>query len=230
MATARELLEQADALMRRNRGDPGIPVLTDSVPDVPPPPVSRGTAAPDRSALPARAAAVDARVQRDKGPREDFRRATDAPRPSAPAEAVPRPPAQPAMRAPDALATPELRAKEIEPPILTDAVADPGDASARLSRAIPESDLSEWLGPDTIDPALHSITGPAPDTVAVVPPVTLRAAAPQPESAARDEDRDPTVTRTLRAAGSAPTPPPVGSTPPLPVAAAADAVPAAAAP
>jgi hypothetical protein len=216
MATARELLEQADALMRRNRGDPGIPVLTDSVPDVPPPPVSRGTAAPDRSAPPARAAAVDARVQRDKGPREDFRRATDAPRPSAPAEAVPRPPApvQPAMRAPDALATPERRAKEIEPPILTDAVADPGDASARLSRAIPESDLSEWLGPDTIDPALHSITGPAPDTVAVVPPVTLRTPDVQPEPPMLSDDPDPTVTRTLRAAGSAPTPPPKGSTPP----------------
>ena len=34
MPTARELLEQADALMRRNRGgDTGIPVLTDVIPD-----------------------------------------------------------------------------------------------------------------------------------------------------------------------------------------------------
>jgi hypothetical protein len=218
MPTARELLEQADALMRRNRGDPGIPVLTDSVPDVPPPPAARAAAAPERSAPPARPAAVDARVQRDKGPREDFRRAADAPRPSAPAEAVPRPPAliQPAVRAPDALATPERRGKELEPPLLTDAVAQPGDAGRLLPRAIPESDLSEWLSPDTIDPALHSITGPAPDTVAVVPPVTLRTPDLQPESPMLSDDRDPTVTRTLRAAGSAPTPPPKGSTPPVP--------------
>jgi hypothetical protein len=40
---------------------------------------------------------------------------------------------------------------------------------------------------DTIDPAMHSITGRAPDTLAVVPPMTLKAA------------------------GSAATPPPLGS-------------------
>ena len=36
MPTARELLEQADALMRRNRAsaDDDIPVLTDAVPSV----------------------------------------------------------------------------------------------------------------------------------------------------------------------------------------------------
>ena len=217
MATARELLEQADALMRRNRGDPGIPVLTDSVPDVPPPPVPRGAAAPERGASSARAAPVDMRVQRDKGVREDLRRAADTPRPSAPVE-LPRPPApvQPATRAPDALATPERRGKAPEPPLLTDAVADPGDASALLPRAIPESDLSDWLGPDTVDPALHSITGPAPDTVAVVPPVTLRTPDLQPEAPISSDDPDPTVTRTLRAAGSAPTPPPKGSNPPVP--------------
>ena len=38
MPTARELLEQADALMRRNRSPlmDDIPVLTDAVPEVPP--------------------------------------------------------------------------------------------------------------------------------------------------------------------------------------------------
>src|SRR5204863_3275383 len=35
------------------------------------------------------------------------------------------------------------------------------------------------------------------------------------ESSGRGDERDPTVTRTLRAAGSAPTPPPAGSTPPV---------------
>jgi hypothetical protein len=74
-----------------------------------------------------------------------------------------------------------------------------------------EEDASPWLGPDTIDPALHSITGPAPDTVAVVPPVMMRAAAPASVPA---EEPDPTATRTFRAAGSATMPPPAGSTPP----------------
>ena len=45
MPSARELLEQADALMRRNRGDSGIPVLTDSVPEVAVVP-GRGSVAP----------------------------------------------------------------------------------------------------------------------------------------------------------------------------------------
>ena len=34
---------------------------------------------------------------------------------------------------------------------------------------------SDWLVMDTIDPSTHSITGPGPDTLAVVPPVTLKA-------------------------------------------------------
>ncbi len=62
MPTARELLEQADALMRRNRGDAGIPVLTDSVPDLAP------AAARERAATPARAPAADLRARRDIGP------------------------------------------------------------------------------------------------------------------------------------------------------------------
>ena len=46
MPTARELLEQADALMRRNRSPmlDDIPVLTDSVGAIPPPRVTRGRA------------------------------------------------------------------------------------------------------------------------------------------------------------------------------------------
>src|SRR5271168_1984782 len=109
MPTARELLEQADALMRRNRGDAGIPVLTDSVPEVAPPPVPRATTAPERSGPPSPAQGTDARALRDKAPREDYRRPPDAPRPDAPPEAVVRTaaPAPPAARGPDALATPE---------------------------------------------------------------------------------------------------------------------------
>ncbi len=244
MPTARELLEQADALMRRNRGDTGIPVLTDSVPEVAVAP-GRGSAAPERTGPDARAQAADARPSRDNG-QQGYRREPEAPRPTSTVESAPRisPPGQPAMHGPDALATTERSGHEIEPPLLTDAVVDMADAIGALPRATAErsgheiepplltdavvdmadaigplpratveSDLSPWLGPDTIDPALHSITGPAPDTVAVVPPVTLRAPDLQPEPAPFSDDHDPTVTRTLRAAGSAPTPPPKGSAP-----------------
>jgi hypothetical protein len=213
MPTARELLEQADALMRRNRVDTGIPVLTDSVPDVAAAP-GRGSAAPERIDPAPRVQAADARPPRDNG-QQDYRREPEGPRPTGAVESAPRapPPGQPAMRGPDALATTERSGQEIEPPLLTDTVVDMADAIEALPRAAAENDLSLWLGPDTIDPALHSITGPAPDTVAVVPPVTLRVPDLQPEPAPFSDDRDPTVTRTLRAAGSAPTPPPKGSVP-----------------
>jgi hypothetical protein len=99
---------------------------------------------------------------------------------------------------------------DADPPVLTDAVEELAIDLAPLPERADE-DASPWLGPDTIDPALHSITGPAPDTVAVVPPVTLRAAATDSGPA---EEPDPTATRTFRAAGSATIPPPAGSTPP----------------
>jgi hypothetical protein len=220
MATARELLEQADALMRRNRGDTGIPVLTDSVPDAAPAPV-RSAPSPSERAGPA-VRAPDARAARDKTQREEAPRGTEGAR----AGAAPAPSESP-PRGPDALASPERRAPPAEPPLLTDAVEEeshtitiPPSPFAPL-----EGDVSLWLGPDTIDPSLHSITGPAPDTVAVVPPVTLRVPAPPSEAAAFEDDRDPTVTRTLRAAGSAPTPPPAGSAPPVPPLAPAAALP-----
>jgi hypothetical protein len=53
---------------------------------------------------------------------------------------------------------------------------------------------------DTIDPSTHSITGPGPDTLAVVPPVTLKAgtesetepeAEPQREAAPEPEPESP---------------------------------------
>ncbi len=199
MPTARELLEQADALMRRNRGDSGIPVLTESVSELAPGARSEPTTR-ERAATAARA-----------------QRAAEAARAPGATGAVPRaaPPAEPPRR-PEALATAEQPGEQPEPPLLTDAVADVAESVGDLPLPAAETDQSLWLGPDTIDPALHSITGPAPDTVAVVPPVTLRAPEPKPEPLSFSDDRDPTVTRTLRAAGSAPTPPPAGSMPPPP--------------
>ena len=110
MPTARELLEQADALMRRNRGraDPDIPVLTEVV--------------------------GDESVVND-GSDEDI---------------------------PVLTQTVDETVVEVDDSPLVPAVtaADQGEPSA-------------WFGPDSVDPSLHSVTGPAPDTVAVVPSDSL---------------------------------------------------------
>jgi hypothetical protein len=66
-----------------------------------------------------------------------------------------------------------------------------------------DGDTSDWLVMDTIDPSTHSITGPGPDTLAVVPPVTLKAELepePEPEAEAEAEAE----AETLPAAASAP--------------------------
>lgn len=144
MPTARELLEQADALMRKNRGGDGeIPVLTDAV--------------------------------------------------LAPSAAIP--------------------ATQSDIPVLTDQVEEvvidfaPLPEQPAVVGPLLEGDPSDWLVMDTIDPATHSVTGKAPDTLAVVPPITLKA----PELTAKDFEVPAPVT--LKAAGSAPTPPPAGSEP-----------------
>jgi hypothetical protein len=174
MPTARELLEQADALMRRNRAaDSNIPVLTDVV--------------EPRAAVVPRESRAAAPMSRNAEPQRD--------------EPGEQPPAT-------------RQALSVEPPVLTDAVEE---LAVDIPPAPPEREQGEpslWLGPDTIDPALHSITGPSPDTTAVVPPVTLRAREPPEETFGSIDEPDPTVTRTLRAAGSAPTPPPAKAIPP----------------
>jgi hypothetical protein len=172
MPTARELLEQADALMRRNRAaDTSIPVLTDAVE-----PQAVGAPPATRSGT-----TVSQAMKAQRG----------------------EPMAQPSTT---------RQALSIEPPVLTDAVRDFALDAPPAAAEKTQGEPSLWLGPDTIDPALHSITGPAPPTTAVVPPVTLRAPEAPPELGSLD-DPDPTVTRTLRAAGSAGTPPPAHSEP-----------------
>jgi hypothetical protein len=147
--SARELLEQADALMRKNRSLAGsdIPVLTDAI-----------TATPSQ-------------LPHLHGPAGDIPVLTE--------------------RVEDAVVS--------EPP--------PGPTAAVA--AMFEGDPSDWLVMDTVDPSMHSITGGAPDTLAVVPPVTLKAA----EFAAFEPSVEPEVPAraTHKAAGSAPTPPPVMS-------------------
>lgn len=149
MASARELLEQADALMRRNRSRSGvdIPVLTDVV----------------------------AGVSADDEPETDVPVLTDVVEAGAVSAAAPREVAvevQPVEPIQPESAEPEL------------APAPPQAHSAAIMRsveAIPvelpmDGDTSDWLVMDTIDPATHSITGANPDTLAVVPPVTLKTA------------------------------------------------------
>jgi hypothetical protein len=126
MPTARELLDQADALMRRNRGRPSesdIPELTDEV-----------------------------------------------------AEALPR-----ATR----VAVPGAAASD-EVPELTDIVA--GLEDVVMESDAQASDESLWLESEL---GAASITGPAPDSIAVVPPSTLRAAPPVELESAPAADRHP---------------------------------------
>src|SRR5207248_7230714 len=121
MPSARELLEQADALMRKNRSrsDNDIPLLTDVV------------------AIATAPAPASAPILAAVAPHTDV-------------------------------------------PLLTDTVQEvvfdlePLQEQPIPRRAIMEGDPSDWLVMDTIDPAVQSITGRAPDTV--VPPMTLKAA------------------------------------------------------
>ena len=187
MPTARELLEQADALMRRNRGNGGggdssgddsIPMLTDSIAN------ALGGASLRGPSTRERAGPLSVRPELVEGRQN------------------------PAAAANSADAN--------EPPLLTDAVEEVAVDLLPLPRGKSEEDLDRWLGPDTIDPALHSITGPSPDMVETAPPMTLRAVPSFVESspAALEAELDESITsRTLRAAGSASTPPPVGSMP-----------------
>jgi hypothetical protein len=118
MPTARELLEQADALMRRNRTDdfePDIPELTDEV----------AVAAPVR----------------------------EAPKAS---PSVPRVSRRPRDGVPE----------------LDSDVGAVEDLSIR-SATDHEGEDSRWLDADLGE---ASVTGPAPDSIAVVPPSTLRSA------------------------------------------------------
>jgi hypothetical protein len=150
MASARELLEQADALMRRNRSRASavdIPVLTDVVAGVP---------ANDEPEIdvPVLTDVVDAGAVDDAAlPAE-----AKAPMPLGPAEVQHTPPPQ------------------------ADNVAIMQSAEAIPVELPMDGDTSDWLVMDTIDPSTHSITGPGPDTLAVVPPVTLKATESAPEA------------------------------------------------
>jgi len=179
MPSARELLEQADALMRKNRSraDADIPLLTDAIAIAP---VASPLFAPAVFPVEARAAgpAAVAPPGAESVAMVPFvnRLSTTAPSTHAPSAEAP---------------SADMPSDDV--PVLTDAVDNVladfellrEQSAAR--RGTMEGDPSDWLVMDTIDPATHSITGRGPDTLAVVPPMTLKAA------------------------GSAATPPPMGS-------------------
>ncbi len=149
MPTARELLEQADALMRKNRGRVGsdIPILTDAITAIPSP----------------------------------------------------------------------LRMPVADIPVLTEIVEEvivsvPAPEATVAAGTMFEGDPSDWLVMDTIDPAYHSVTGNAPDTLAVVPPVTLKTSESLSEPPPAEVEEP--ARATLKAAGSAATPPPARSSAP----------------
>lgn len=160
MASARELLEQADALMRRNRSRSGtdIPVLTDVVAGIP------ANDEPETD-VPVLTDVVEAGAVDDA----DLRTAVQPSMPLEPAEAEHAP-----------------------PPPQADSVAIMQSADAIPVELPMDGDTSDWLVMDTIDPSTHSITGPGPDTLAVVPPVTLKAGSgPDPEPEPEPEPESP---------------------------------------
>ena len=146
MPTARELLEQADALMRRNRGGSGgesIPLLTESVPEPRADPSRSGPSTRERNGAMLLASAGASR--------------------GAQAETA----WTPGNVAASGETSDNLAAASADtgPPLLTDAVEELAiDLAPLPDRA--DEDTSPWLGPDTIDPALHSVTGPGPSSAA----------------------------------------------------------------
>jgi len=164
MPTARELLEQADALMRRNRApehESDIPELTDEI-------AVAATGAPSRAMTASR---------------------------------------------------PITRVR----PVSDDDVPELNDAVEELSiHPLPddEGEVSRWLEANMGEP---SITGPAPDSIAVVPPSTLRTPLPKTEPA-----RNPAPPVLAAPSAAVPTAPATAA-PAAPTAADAPAVPSAAA-
>ena len=166
MPTARELLEQADALMRRNRQE----------------------------------AAHGARESAMQDPRRVAPDLVVAPVPPPVATTLPAAPVHAKVEAPpvvvrsdednipvlnEVVAPPALRASDDDVPVLTDAV-DEIDVAAP---DVDEGEPSDWLTPPAED---ESVLGPAPPSIAVVPPATLPST-PKPHREAPPHARTPDI-------------------------------------
>jgi hypothetical protein len=185
MPTARELLEQADVLMRRNRlGVPGETVGRSATPAGPPSTLSRtGPALSPRTIQREPIAPSVARTSLPVDPTES------------PAFAVPdQQPVPFPVPPPDAQPAPE---SEPEFPLLTDAVDEAPAAVAPLDDLADDvpvlTDAVEEIDVGIVDEAARgdpsfweltatgetSVLGPAPDSVVVVPPPLVPQAPPQ---------------------------------------------------
>ncbi|HZI84546.1 MAG TPA: hypothetical protein VFF44_11580 [Casimicrobiaceae bacterium] len=215
MPTARELLEQADALMRRNRNrangvDESIPVLTDSVSEGLTEAALHGPATRERASAALHTSHTENHAAANAPDSEELALALDR----SLAEGIKAQALGPAVVEPQG-----DESQLADPPVLTDAVEEVAVDLVPLPAGQDYEDAAPWLGPDTVDPALHSITGPAPDTVGVVPPMTLKAEPFFDERFAGEiEPAEAAPAATLRAVGSAPTPAPAGSAPAEPLA------------
>ena len=209
MPTARELLEQADALMRRNRSAlaDDIPVLTESVPALPEAQVLRGRGAQARAGVPVPAVPVEGDTIPTLTERVETAPAPDAVAPAEEGEAsdwLQREAGEPSVTG------------EIPDSVLI--VPPPEDPSLPTEDFVFEDSRPH-------DQALHSARGaPAPEVAAeeidLLPPLDPEAAeyafdeefAPRPPDSARDEpiaDREVTVSVVDAAPAALGTPPAV---------------------
>jgi hypothetical protein len=183
MPSARELLEQADALMRRNRGrsEVDIPVLTDVVVATPANDEAEHEVPVLTDVVGVSPVAADA-LAAGEGSAASPRQQSEAPLPT---EAAP------------------VESDLAPAPVPPDSVAILRSVEALPVELPMEGDMSDWLVMDTVDPSTHSITGAGPDTLAIVPPVTLRATEAEPalgESVAPAAAIDDAAERAARAA------------------------------
>jgi hypothetical protein len=192
MPTARELLEQADALMRRNRmGTSGDAAGRPATPGTNPPTLSP-TSGPTRSPRPIQREPIAPSVARTSLPVDP----TESPVFTSSVPAVD----QPAPQAPFATEEPVLRAPVVMPdaqsateaeaefPLLTDAVDEASAATPPLDDVADDvpllTDAVEEIDVGIVDEAARgepsiweltvrgetSVLGPAPDSIVVVPP------------------------------------------------------------
>ncbi len=187
MPTARELLEQADALMRRNRQAAERAVRGSAVAPAPAPPAHEAPAAriePGWRTVAAPVAPAAPPVEEAKPPTHAAGDERAAPAPAVEDLDIP---------VLDEAVESEAPAADAEDfPVLTDAV----DEIEVAAPAVDEGEPSDWLVPTPED---ESVLGPAPPSVAVVPPVAA-------EGAGRFAARGP-LPADVESALSAPPPP-----------------------
>jgi hypothetical protein len=167
MASARELLDKADALMRRNRGDAAsstdtdIPVLTEAVPDA-------SAEDADLPMLMDAVSPVEADVQQAAAAPEDGQRQAAA-----------------------GVAKDAIRSDETVPETGTPEATAKGAGATAVARPSPQEPSSQWPGPDTLDPLPYTAAGSRSDPVPAAPAMSSRAVGSQPTPPPRGSQPTP---------------------------------------